>query len=149
MSLIAVSAIGLFATSSFAQSSDNSTAEPAAAQHPTSTDAAATESSAVGESGMVVVRDPTTGKLRAPEPAEARAMAAKLAPLFNMSTDGLKEEKLPNGGFKKDLKGRFQSAAVAKRNSDGSTSWECAENADQAAKFLTEPSQSTSTPEEK
>ena len=71
---------------------------------------------------MVVVRDPITGKLRSPEPAEARAMAARLAPLFNMSTEGLKEEKLPNGGFKKDLKGRFQSAAVAKKNSDGGTS---------------------------
>lgn len=95
----------------------------------------------LGQSASVIVRDPITGELRAPDAAEAKAMETRLKPLFNSSTEGLKQEKLASGGYKLDLKGRFQSSAVAKRNADGSISWECAEDAASAASFLTSPSQ--------
>lgn len=89
-----------------------------------------------GQSGAIVVRDQTTGALRVPNDEEARAMAKSIEPLFNTSSEGLVEEALPNGGFKMDLQGRFQSATIARRNSDGTLSWKCVDSASQATEFL-------------
>ncbi len=76
----------------------------------------------VGDAGMRVHLDPLTGEIlpRPADPAgEERAAEDGTTPVtgprgwLNTYGDDLVQEPLPGGGFKVDLRGRFQSSVVA------------------------------------
>ena len=82
---------------------------------PTSEDAGgALEDSAPGSAGLRVYLDPATGLMRSrPSDPEAEEAVGGFAGRFNTYGGDLLQEPLPRGGFKVDLRGRFQSAVVA------------------------------------
>lgn len=88
-------------------------------QAATPLDTAAPTTVQPGESGLVVVRDPQTGELRAPEGAEAAELLRQAVPANNYSDEGLVEVALPRGGYTKDLQGRYQEYFVLVRGADG------------------------------
>src|SRR5690349_8866503 len=72
-----------------------------------------------------------------PTATEVKAMEDQMAASLSEADTDLKIVQHANGMKSVDLKGRFQSVAVAKRNNDGSVSINCVENVEQAHKFLT------------
>lgn len=74
--------------------------------------------------GMKVYVDPATGQIL-PEPPKGSSNALAITPqeqnAMSTSSDGLVETPLarPGGGYKLDLKGRFQSSLVATVGPDG------------------------------
>ena len=89
-----------------------------------------------GLGGLQVSIDPATGKLRAPSPEEARAMAVSLERIFRQSTQGLQAEQRSDGSLKLDLKGRFLSVSLARRNPDGSVATDCTNSLQRALDWL-------------
>jgi hypothetical protein len=77
-------------------------------------------------SGLVVVRDETTGKLRAPTAEEWERMASDLE-LLNQSYDGLLETQYPDGTVGITLDGRYQSMVLAHADEDGVSHSTCSE----------------------
>jgi hypothetical protein len=77
--------------------------------------------------GMVVHKDPVTGRF---VPAtEASAQSSKeTANALSMSQEGLVEVPAPGGGFMVDLRGRFQQAMSATTNADGTVTVECGQH---------------------
>jgi hypothetical protein len=69
--------------------------------------------------GMRVFVDPQTGKVVAPPPGTP---AESQAPDLSTSSEGLTETRLPGGGAKVDLQGRFQTPLVATVGADGKVS---------------------------
>lgn len=103
-----------------------------AAQAPEAATAVATpeaqETPALGDAvlhGMQVVIDSETGKLRAPTPAEARAMSISLKSLVNRSTKGLYSVTQVDGTVSLDLQGRFRNVAKATVRSDDAVELDC------------------------
>ncbi len=97
----------------------------------------ATESEAGSRlGGLQVYIDPATGKLRAPSPEEARAMAASLERIFSQSTQGLQAEQQADGTLKLDLRGRFMSVSLARRSPDGSVATDCTNSLQHALTWL-------------
>ena len=85
---------------------------PGEPQPPRSEDAARSgEDSAPGAAGIRVYLDPETGEVldRPTDPLTERLLDERLS---TYSAD-LLEEALPDGGYRVDLRGRFQSAVVA------------------------------------
>lgn len=73
------------------------------------------EDAAAGRAGVRIYLDPSTGEIRShPTPEEERQLRP-LDPGHRLSRYGgdLLQEPIPQGGFKVDLRGRFQSAVVA------------------------------------
>ena len=91
--------------------------EPAAAETRSQTDAGsppAGREDLPGASGLRVLLDPETGRMRS-RPLDPEAADASRAARDRLNTYGadLIQERLPEGGFKVDLRGRFQSSVVA------------------------------------
>ena len=82
--------------------------------------------------GVQVAIDPVTGQLRPPTPEEAGALAASLEQIFNQSTEGLQAEQRADGTLALDLRGRFLSAALVRKNADGSLNIQCTNDLRQA-----------------
>lgn len=77
-----------------------------------------------------------TGQIKPLTQEEAQRLAAALKQLANQSTDGLKSVHHPDGTVSRDLEGRFQNVALAKRNEDGSVSQSCVDNPQAGAAFF-------------
>jgi len=67
---------------------------------------------------------------------EAQQMAEGLKNLVNQSTDGLKQVQHADGSVSMDLEGRFQSAALAKRDENGKLILSCVDSPRAAAAFF-------------
>ena len=71
-------------------------------------------------SGMKIVVDPETGRLRAPTAAESRLLdALGNDALTYKSTEGLRSVVAPDGTISLNLQGRYLKAAVAEIGEDG------------------------------
>lgn len=81
-------------------------------------------------SGMVVSRDPQTGKLRMPTQAERHALGLDIQQALRRDTAGLREVTLPDGTVMLDLQGRFQSMSVVTLSEDGQLHMHCSDDAD-------------------
>jgi hypothetical protein len=75
-----------------------------------------------------IERDPESGGWRLAPLAPASRLEAEEEMRLNQSSDGLVAEPIPGGGEVVDLKGRFQSFSVARRDADGSLRTACLEN---------------------
>ena len=73
--------------------------------------------------GLRTVKDPGTGKLRPPTRSEAGALGAA-----NRSSAGLRQFRLPKGGFGVNLQGRFRSSSIALKGPDGAIAVRCTPN---------------------
>jgi len=80
-----------------------------------------------GMSGYRVYIDPQTGKILStpPEGAPALQLSQSESEMLSNSAEGLSEELLPEGGYRLDLKGRFQSFVVATIGEDGVVESHC------------------------
>lgn len=78
---------------------------------------------AAGQEGMVVVRDPQTGKLRAPTPDEARALRAKTPRDANLAPRALAPR--PDGARGVRLGEKSMVYEVVTRDADGKLSSQC------------------------
>ncbi len=78
----------------------------------------------------------TQSQIRPLTQQEAEQMAAGLKELVNQSTEGLTQVHHADGSVSMDLKGRFQSVALAKRSDDGNVAQSCVDNPQAAAAFL-------------
>ncbi len=91
---------------------------------------------APGPSGLTIVRDAETGKLRAPTAEEWRSMASTFDPL-NRSDAGLVERHHPDGRVSVVLQGRFQSMTVVRREpTTGKIDPVCTHDAETAGQIL-------------
>lgn len=59
--------------------------------------------------GMTVHIDPKTGKVTPPPPGGEPPQSQSEKDATSTSGEGLKEQPIPGGGYKLDLKGRFQN----------------------------------------
>lgn len=91
--------------------------------------------------GQQVAIDAKTGKLRQPTPEESRQLAEAMKRYINHSAAGLTAVQHSNGMKSVNLQGRFQSAAVATRNADGSISEHCVTSQKEAEAALKGTSQ--------
>jgi len=92
---------------------------------------------AAGQQGMVVVRDPQTGTLRAPTADEARAL---LGNTTQRKAPAQRVESVGPGGSRKVHMGRSALVySVAKRGPDGKLEEQCASSPDAAHSALTHP----------
>jgi len=85
------------------------------------------------ETGMRIQIDPITKT-----PTGVPAGSAFLAPGLNRSSAGLTQFRLPDGGYGVDLQGRFMSASMIRRNTDGSFESICTQDHDHALDFVRE-----------
>ena len=88
------------------------------------------------QEGMTVVRDPQTGKLRAPSAAELRAMRKIVAQPADRPVQvppPVKSTQRADGSRAIDLGERGLVYSVMTRNGDGSLSGHCVKGADAAA----------------
>jgi hypothetical protein len=76
-----------------------------------------------------------TVEVRNPTPAELKKLADQM-PTTSEDDSDLNVVTLKNGTKYVDLKGKFQSLAVAKKNDDGSVSVKCVESEKEKAAFL-------------
>src|SRR5262245_11323545 len=79
----------------------------------------------IGTAGQQVAVDSATGKLRQPTREEVMALVDGLQAILNQSTQGLQATYHPDGSVSVDLEDRFENAAIAKINPDGSISQTC------------------------
>jgi hypothetical protein len=86
--------------------------------------------------GQDVQVDPQTGQVKPLTPEEAKHLADGLKPMFNRSTEGLKQVRHADGSLSMDLQGRFQNVAVARKNADGTIEQSCVDNPEAAANFF-------------
>ena len=86
--------------------------------------------------GRDVQVDPQTGQIKPLTPAEAQQLADGLKTMLNKSTEGLVQEKHPDGSVSIDLQGRFQNVAVARVNADGTLEQSCVDEPLAAAQFF-------------
>ena len=86
--------------------------------------------------GRDVQVDSQTGQIKQLTPEEAKQLADGLKGMLNKSTDGLVQEKHPDGTVSMDLQGRFQNVTVAKVNPDGGVTQSCVDSPEAAASFF-------------
>jgi hypothetical protein len=77
----------------------------------------------------------TAVEVRNPTPAELKKLADQM-PTTNEDDSDLTVVTLKDGTKYVDLKGKFQSLAVAKKNDDGTVSVKCVESEKEKAAFL-------------
>ncbi|MFT3913766.1 MAG: hypothetical protein QM704_06560 [Anaeromyxobacteraceae bacterium] len=118
-------------------------ASPALAQHAGKHDAASkakdADEAADGPAAQAAAVDPSTGKLRALTPEEARALVEAMAPNLSQTTEGLREVQHTGGAVSVDLEGRFESATVAKLATGGNVETRCVTTKAEAEQFLAPP----------
>lgn len=108
--------------------------------------AAASKPVTAVRNGMLVVKDPVTGQLRAPTADEAAALTA--APAANSATAGATASEAPKvipgpgGGVGVKLDDSTRVYSVAKRNADGTVSLSEATGAQAAQRVVTTPTDS-------
>ncbi len=86
-------------------------------------------------SGMVVVVDPETKQLRAPQGREAEALLGAI-PALNQSDAGLVQVRLPDGSYMIDLQGRYQEYAFVTVGSDGKLRAACGSSPEDVARAM-------------
>ena len=86
--------------------------------------------------GQDIQVDTQTGQLRPLSPQEAQQLADGLKRMLNRSTDGLVEVQHADGSVSMDHDGRFQNAAVARVNEDGTLTQSCVDSPEAAAAFF-------------
>lgn len=88
--------------------------------------------------GLTVFIDPQTGEVTDQPTAEQKAaLIEALKTSLNKSSAGLETFELIYGGHGVHLKGRFQSATIARLRPDGSFDIRCVDHPEQAAELLT------------
>jgi hypothetical protein len=95
-----------------------------------------------GQEGMVVVKDPQTGKMRAPTPEELRALRAKTPPPPAALTGGAKTPKnltRRDGARGVRLGEKTLVYEVVTRGEDGKLSSQCVQGEDAATNALQHP----------
>jgi hypothetical protein len=94
---------------------------------------------AAGQDGMVAVRDPQTGQMRAPTAAELQALApAPVATLRAQVPLSSMVVTNPNGSRSLRLGERGQIYSVVKRAPDGKLVEQCVQGEDAASRALTQ-----------
>lgn len=93
--------------------------------------------SAVAQTAAAEREGKSSVSVRPPTPQELKALSDAMAASTSEEDKDLVVVQHKNGMQSVDLKGRFQSLAVAKRNSDGSVSVKCVDSAEQVTHFLT------------
>ena len=88
------------------------------------------------QDGMTVVRDPQTGKLRAPTAAELRAMRGTVEQPSMVAPEPLKSTVRADGSRAIDLGERGMVYSVMKRNADGSLAARCVKGGEAAARAV-------------
>jgi hypothetical protein len=109
--------------------------------------AAPAQDGPAGSDGMVVVRDPQTGKMRAPTPAELQALRAKTAQAGAALAAAPRAATLAprsDGSRGVRLGDKTMVYEVVTRGADGKLSSQCVEGADAAQKALANPPAATS-----
>ncbi len=95
------------------------------------------------QEGMVVVRDPQTGQLRAPTPAERQALtrgpAASLRAMAPSASMAPQVVRNPDGSRKVTLGQRGQVFEVVTRAPDGKLTEQCVQGEDAASRALQQP----------
>ena len=86
--------------------------------------------------GMTVVREPQTGKLRAPTAAELRAMRATVQQPGMAAPEPLKSTVRADGSRAIDLGERGMVYSVMTRNADGGLAARCIKGGEAAARAL-------------
>jgi hypothetical protein len=97
------------------------------------------------QDGMVVVRDPNTGKLRAPTPAELKTLQAQQKTL-GLVQHGAAESLVtirPNGTLHKRLGESALVYSVVHRDAHGRLAMQCVKGADAANAALEDPAPAT------
>ncbi len=89
-----------------------------------------------GAHGQQVAADKQAGKLRQPSTEEVQQLLEGVAPLVNMSTEGLTAVQHEDGSVSIDLQGRFQNVAVATIGADGKVQEKCVTSVEEAKDFL-------------
>lgn len=89
-----------------------------------------------GANGQQGAADKQTGKLRQPSAEEAQQLLQGVAPLVDMSTEGLTAVQHEDGSVSIDLQGRFQNVAVAIIGADGQVEERCVTSVAEAKDFL-------------
>lgn len=113
-------------------------ARPAAPEPPAAT--AGTDPYAAA--GMIVGKDPVTGRIGKPTPeqrAEIERSAPLASPALDRSGEGLTVVHRPNGSKMVDLQGRFQEYTVVRIGPDGKKSQVCVQGPDVEAALAGEP----------
>jgi|GEM_PF-2429775 len=101
---------------------------PQSTQAPQAAVAQAAAALPQGSAGMTVHKDPVTGRFVPVPEGPAGSLPKELSDAMSMSQDGLVEVPSPGGGFKVDLRGRFQQAMTATANTDGSITVQCGQH---------------------
>lgn len=107
-----------------------------------STPAMPTPEAATGTPGSAALRasiDPETGDLVVGHQPASKADSPELQEMLSRSTDGLVRVLHPDGSISVHLQGRFQSASVARIDSNGKLHTSCVDNADHADGCRREP----------
>lgn len=92
---------------------------------------------AVAQTAAAERENKASVSVRPPTPQELKALNDAMAASTSEDDTDLVVVQHKNGMQSVDLKGRFQSLAVAKRNSDGSVSVKCVDSAEQGTQFVT------------
>ncbi|HKZ79803.1 MAG TPA: hypothetical protein VJ124_16140 [Pyrinomonadaceae bacterium] len=90
----------------------------------------------VSVAGQNVQVDSQTGQIKPLTTDEAQKLAQGLKELVNQSSEGLVEVRHADGSTSVDLQNRFQSLAVAKRDTRGNVTQSCVDNPRSAAAFF-------------
>ena len=105
--------------------------------------AAGAESQLRSQPGMTVVRDPVTGKLRAPTPEELKVLRAKTPPRAGLQAAQPAEPKVlerrPDGARGVRLGEKTLVYEVVTRGADGKLSSQCVHGDDAAAHAVANP----------
>lgn len=102
--------------------------------------------SAAAQTAKTEPQSNTVVTVRPPSPEEVRAMSDAVSALTSEEDKDLKVVQHKNGMQSVDLKGRFQSVAIVKRNSDGTVSTKCVEKPEEAAQFVGSSEQAPKQP---
>lgn len=125
--LCGILAFGLL---TFALGADEAATEPSEKSSENASQTAAPAPPALAVEGMRVVRDPETGELRAPNAAEAQALAA--SELFKRPKSApAKGEVRSDGTLALAVAGQHLSFAVATVNADGKVVTDCLDAGDE------------------
>jgi len=90
-------------------------------------------------SGLMVFRDPDTGEIVTPTAERLAEFRAKLAADLSPSRGTYTKTVWPDGRIQITVIDGFEDLAIARVGADGSTSHDCVNSLDEAARLLTEP----------
>jgi hypothetical protein len=93
-------------------------------------------SSVMAQTAKTERQSNTVVTVRPATPQELQALSDAVSALTSEEDKDLKVVQNKNGTQWVDLKGRFQSLAIAKKNSDGTVSMKCVDTPEQATTFV-------------